>query len=111
MPTFIIEGEVRQRDGKLRIEEHHVTVPALNADGEVDGYPGFKIIGQSARRPKDHQEWDREAGKWTVCPVKRAARERHALARDPDQMLDRYLALEARVAELEKKLAERPAKA
>jgi hypothetical protein len=97
---YIVEGEVPQRDGSLKIERHHAPAAALNEAGEVDGYPGFRVIGETSAKPKDGQVWDPAAGRWTTDPDHKDRQRRHAGA-SPAVLRDRIEALEARIAALE----------
>jgi hypothetical protein len=102
---FILEGEVRQRDGSVRKERHHVRAPGLNRDGEVDGYPGFKVLGKTVVAPSDDQEWDGKAGRWKTNAKRKAKRQRQARARNHEHMLELIEDLTARLAAAEAEIA------
>lgn len=102
---FIVEGKVRQRDGSLVKERHHVRADRLNDAGEVDGYPGFTVIGETGVTPADDQEWDGKAGRWKTNAKRRAKRQRQARAHNHEHMLELIESLAARMADAETEIA------
>lgn len=61
----------------------------------MDGYVGWKIIGEPDRDPDDDDDWDLKAKRFKKNKGRAARREKLQKARDPDHLLERIEALEA----------------